>query len=161
MRFQNVVVAFSLMTGVAAAQPASQLPVTLNARLSVAVATQTLKPGEPVKLKLAFKNVSCLPIWYVASSQGNYDVAIFNEDGSAVPELPVTFYGYSGWNSKITNILWPGEETRDTLEITRFDLSRQGKYSVRVWRSVTMSEARVAAMSHLETFEVAEPETRR
>jgi len=153
-----MVVAFTLMTAVAVAQ--QQLPVTLNARITVEVVPQVAKAGEPVKLKLAFKNVSCLPIQYleVGGRDTDYEVAIFNADGSEVAYLPLKFPGDGLWHSKSSMVLWPSDESRETLEISRhFDLSREGKYSVRGSRRVSMAEPCVV-VSHLMTFVIGEPE---
>lgn len=168
MTHQLIVVALALMTSLAIAQqqggsvkwtPLSQLPVSPNARLTVEASPQNAKPGDPINLKLTLKNISSEPVRYVKeTAEFEHEVAISREDGTSVPRLPIgnRIIGGGAWKETLA----PGEEVKDTLEISKiFELTRKGKYYVRVWRQVSMEKVdspREAAMSGVVTFVITE-----
>jgi hypothetical protein len=173
MRNQEMIVAVALIAGVSMAQQSDRVadlqaplwrqPLSAIVRLTAQTVSQTAKPGEPVRVRLTLKNVSSGPAGYgeeLGNVERSYVLAVFREDGTAAPRVPPKEGVFGERGSVVRKTLDPGEEATDTLEVSKvFDLTRKGKYYVRVAKTVyrpSKAASREVAISDVVTFVIAE-----
>ncbi len=148
--------------------------------LSIGSLRAAYAPGEPILLKVCFKNVGEKDVKVVyADPLGLYQVSVLLPDGKPAPltlfgiqresgprvsvlprdgkPAPLTLFGIQREagpresSEFALGTLKPGEETCDELELSRlFDFTLAGKYTVSVQRAVSVSSTLKATSNKLE-----------
>lgn len=174
MRYPKVIFTVALFSGFAAAQhgrdvvaelqgPLWRQPISSRVRLTAQGGSETFKPGDPVKVNLTLKNLPTGPMGYSIEAgrpELSYLLLVYREDGIAAPRVPLGKGPFGRSGSVWSRTLDRGEEVTETLDIGKvFDLTRKGKYYVRVGQVVHTRKAGATnelAVSDVVTFVVAE-----
>ena len=109
--------------------------------LSATLEKESARAAEPVVIFIILKNISQQPGSFVRSSLlRDYNVSVTNEKGE---EMPLTRFGRlehdaaGGHFRRIVQSIAPGEQVQDRLLVNRlYDMTMEGKYTVRIQRSV-------------------------
>jgi len=138
------------LTSVTAAQVAQveQPPCTIT----ISTPENSIKAGLEVKLDIATKNVSDRTIYLVFSTVGrNMKIDVRDNEGNPASETPygLEIHGtdpkrrpFAGTAFSTRVPLKPGETFEEKLVLSKeYDLSKSGRYSVRVQRSDVLSDA--------------------
>jgi hypothetical protein len=126
--------------------------------ISIATSKTVYTSGEPIILKINFKNTGHNEVLFVRRLPlAVYDVTVLMPDGT---KAPLTLFGTRRFGSrsggsKIIDSLKPGEQVRSEIELNRvFDMTIDGKYLVsvqrRVWKDGSLQDALKTTSNQLD-----------